>query len=770
MKKGKTLLILVLILFIQPNISGTVKFYCKYGSTSINSNITIFKNGSTIGSASSNEEFPLPLPGGTYSYKTDNNFYGDFTAPSNGELKEITLDHRKLTFNIKDDNGNPANDYIYIYEGGSQVKSLSVNGTATIYLKPSDSYSYKCTYGNQAGAVSLIEDATVELIKIEKNAPINAGIIAKYMNFPVEGQFRLFSHPATTNSASDWISMNYSNPANGRIFFTIPKPGTYWLLDQYETSTELNFTTANQLIDLNYKKIRFISNISDPNIMNEIAVNGISKMTDGKGIADFYLLPGTYTYTHLTNSESFTVTEDATINISTSKVTFILKNQDTQIPYPNQPFKVGKDMNHLSSFTTDANGICKIGLKPGAYIFSDGIGSYPFTVQENDNSITLPMYDVTFNLSENVSEMPSGNLFITSVSTGNASHFDYRNGMKINLLPGDYMININSTYIPLQVNKDITLGNYFYKYVVELTDGNNSPVQNVEYQIFKNGISVSYGTTSTESSIIAYLPTGNYKLLVGAELIPFSINSQNISTTLQIPNTVTINVTKDGLPYTGGLVVRHNSQEWNNCPINCLGGICRFRLKQGDTYYIESISNTLQNGFVMSPITVSGTSINLDFISLQIKTEGKGLAFPQNNESTTYYLKGDIVKLAAIPMQGWKCARWKINDTNIDDDMVHYTLTGSTVATAIFEQESSTGIDKISSMNNLTIYPNPASNVIYLSEEMNGRGSIYSADGRLIKDLYVFGKGVDISDLSAGVYVLSINSRQNNYKGNFIKK
>ena len=220
--------------------------------------------------------------------------------------------------------------------------------------------------------------------------------------------------------------------------------GKYWLKNKLNIYTELDMTNANQQFVLNYKKIRFISNETDPNILENIVVsNGSysqdSKTTDGKGYADFYLLPGTYTYSHLGMSESFTVTNDMSINLTTQTITFNLKNAVTLTSYVNQPFKVGKDMNSLTSFTTNTSGTCQVKLKAGSYIFSDGISSYPFTVSTGSQTITPPLYDVTFNITQNLPNATLTYLYVSSINTGKeVLYTTYTNRMKWCLLSGDY--------------------------------------------------------------------------------------------------------------------------------------------------------------------------------------------------------------------------------------------------------------------------------------------------------------------------------------------
>ncbi len=73
---------------------------------------------------------------------------------------------------------------------------------------------------------------------------------------------------------------------------------------------------------------------------------------------------------------------------------------------------------------------------------------------------------------------------------------------------------------------------------------------------------------------------------------------------------------------------------------------------------------------------------------------------------------------------------------------------------------------------NLSIYPNPSSEVLFLSDEIEGAYdySIIDASGRLIREeLKVSGNTVPISKLAEGVYFLLIKNESNSYKSRFCK-
>ncbi|MDD3480435.1 MAG: T9SS type A sorting domain-containing protein [Paludibacteraceae bacterium] len=771
----KRLILIFAVLGIINSSAFSATFTLKYGSTNLSSiSIQIYQNGKqvTSGSTSSTGTVSFTLPTGNYSYKTATNFIGDITASST-----VTLDHKKVTFTVKDNAGNPiSSETIRIYEDGVEVanKSTNASGIAEFYLKPSDKYAYKTSFAQ--AAFSLQNDVSFNLTKN------NVSVIAKYQNYPVADNFTLYPYSDRNTS----LATAYSSATNGEVNFNVAT-GKYWLKNKLNIYTELNITNSNQQILLDYKKVRFISNETAPNILENVVVsNGTystdTKITDGKGYADFYLLPGSYTYSHLGMSQPFTVVNDMTINLTTQTVTFNLRNGTTSAAYANQPFKIGKDMSSLSSYITNSSGTCEVNLSVGSYIFSDGFSSYPFTISGSGETIIPPLYDVTFNIAQNLSGVIPDYVYVTSINTGKTVTYNpYTEGMKVCLLSGDYNFYCysanggfsSSHKIPFTVNQNTTVQG-LYTFQLNVKDNNNTAISGISYYIKQDGgfINTSF-TTNNQGVAIAFLPNGNYQLYntKTQEETPFAINNQNNTLNLQLPNERTLNVTKDGQAITTGYVMIYNEQKTSVQSVQIINGIGKVRLQSGSNYYV--MMSVAGAASMQQKIAISGSNMNLDFVSLQIKSEGKGIAFPYQTDdyNLVYYLKQSTIRLAAVPMKGWTCTKWTINGTNINDDLIDYTLNGATVATAIFEQNLPSGVaEKRASSNNLTIYPNPAETQINFSEDVSGNGYIYSSGGNLAKQIYVFGNGINISDLSSGVYVLVIETESQSYKGSFIKK
>lgn len=769
----RLVLIFTILGFIIPSVSSAT-FTLMHGSTNLSEYVYVYQDGKQIASgrsSSSTGKVEITLPTGNYSYRTETNFTGDITA-----TQTVTLNHKKVTFTIKDNAGNPmSSERIYIYEDGVEIDYTSTNssGIAEFYLKPSDKYAYKTSFAQ--AAFSLLNDVALNLTKN------NVSVIAKYLNYPVADNFRLYPYSDRNTS----LATAYSYANNGEVNFNV-STGKYWLKNKLNIYTELNITNSNQQILLDYKKVHFISNQTAPNILADVVVsNGTytteTKITDGKGYADFYLLPGSYTYSHLGMSAPFTVTEDMTINLTTQTVTFNLRNGTTSAAYANQPFKIGTDMNSLSSYRTNSSGTCQLNLSVGSYIFSDGLSSYPFTVSSSGQTITPPLYDVTFNIAQNLSGAIPDYLYLTSINTGKTITYNpYTEGMKVCLLSGNYEFYCygdkfsSSHKIPFIVNHNTAVQG-LYTFQLNLKD-NNTAVSGVNYYIKQDGSYINRSFTTNDQGVAtAFLPNGNYLLydIKTQEETPFAINNQNTTLNLQLPNEVTLNVTKDGQAFSGYLTL-YNEQKTSTQSLQVSNGIGKLRLNVGSVYY--ALLSATGSSSTYSKFTVANNN-KLDFISLKIQSIGNGLAFPYYADKNfmevynVYYLKGSAVRFAGIPMNNWTCKKWIINGTNIDSDMVDYTLNSPTVATVVFEQNFDTKVTETrAANNNLTIYPNPAETQINFSEDINGNAIIYNADGRVIKQVYVFGNGINISDLTSGLYILVIETENQSYRGNFIKK
>jgi len=83
------------------------------------------------------------------------------------------------------------------------------------------------------------------------------------------------------------------------------------------------------------------------------------------------------------------------------------------------------------------------------------------------------------------------------------------------------------------------------------------------------------------------------------------------------------------------------------------------------------------------------------------------------------------------------------------------------------------GITEANSVENaFDVYPNPASAELYIGSSIDfnkGIATIYDMEGRMVKQTQIENGQINIQELNAGVYVLSISIRGNTYQEKFLK-
>lgn len=73
-------------------------------------------------------------------------------------------------------------------------------------------------------------------------------------------------------------------------------------------------------------------------------------------------------------------------------------------------------------------------------------------------------------------------------------------------------------------------------------------------------------------------------------------------------------------------------------------------------------------------------------------------------------------------------------------------------------------------LQQLNLFPNPANDIIYLNGISNGNYFIYNSEGKLIRNSILSNSTLHISDLSPGIYVLQIQTKENLSTARFIKQ
>lgn len=761
LKKTLTLL-LILVGIVESSNSQTIRL--RYGTIPVTyEKVNIYKNGVRIdyksSSSDGNAEFDLET--GSYSYRTETNFSGEIT-----NAQSITLNHKKLTFTLTDEQNNPlSSETIDIFEDGDEVTSASTNssGIVEFYLKPSNKYAYRI--GEFENSIDLTSDVNIDLnFSLGVNELYMKTVVAKYKNYPIDDYLTICNY-----SDKSTISTSYTNSYDGTATFTNRK-GKYWIKNKLNIYSEIEINETPDIVYLEYKKVRFISNPNNPNILDNIKVSNtgsyyISKTTDGMGYADFYLLPGNYKYSHLANSGTFTVTDDTTINISTSQVIILLKNASSGESYGNKTFSIGQG-NGYNTYETDENGEYILNLIEGEYVFTlDKKNSYPFQVTLNDTTVTPPIYNFNLNIdgeSSEINDMPTFSLYNEQKDYISFSNYANTN---IPLLQGTYYYTSTISSNLFQLDENVEITKSFYDVSIKVSDKSQNSISGTSIYLRKDGDNIEYLTTNNLGEATAtMLSPGEYTLYNPntQEVWDVTISNSNKDVTITIPDKVHFIVNKNGESYTGYISLS-NSEGY--VYVDVKNGIGETRLNEGDIY-------SLSNSVLQSEITIE-TENKIELVSVNIKTEGKGLAFPYSSaNSIDYtYLKGDVITLTAIPVQGWTCKMWKINNSEIEDAMVDYTITEKSTATAIFNADTNTSTKSInSSISNLCLYPNPASTYICTNDDFSSNAIIYNMQGNIVRTFYVSGSKINISSLSPGQYILVIESKDNTYRGAFVKE
>ena len=85
------------------------------------------------------------------------------------------------------------------------------------------------------------------------------------------------------------------------------------------------------------------------------------------------------------------------------------------------------------------------------------------------------------------------------------------------------------------------------------------------------------------------------------------------------------------------------------------------------------------------------------------------------------------------------------------------SLSQPTTITVIVDELDIEEIDE----SNIDIYPNPASDVVYVNLTEPFNVTIYNYQGQLVKNVYVDNAQVNVSGLSDGIYFMLIRTENN---------
>ena len=203
--------------------------------------------------------------------------------------------------------------------------------------------------------------------------------------------------------------------------------------------------------------------------------------------------------------------------------------------------------------------------------------------------------------------------------------------------------------------------------------------------------------------------------------------------------------------------------------------VTKYKLSQIQNNYNRELNSFVVNpGFVNTlnkDYHLSSSSPCIDAGGFLTKTTSAGSGTQIPVEDIIYFFDGyGIVGGDTIQLQG---QTQKVIITNIDTvnniitvnqsiswnlgDGVALGFNGTAPDIGAYEYMSPVGVARISENNNLIIFPNPAKNEIYFSEDLiNSNYQIISATGVIVKSGVIDGNKLSLMKLIDGIYFIKI--------------
>lgn len=779
MKRQLSLWIAMLTLLCVPSCmqAVTVKFKYVSGGEDITSqlsskSVSIYKNGAYLTKASWDSYYDYSLGytvqgdgsvvlddalvGTTLAYVSSLGHKAEFTVQANEST--IELNCSKLTVTTKDEEGNAISSSISLSGKTSTTVFTNESGMGVAYVVPG-LYVYSWTYGN--GTIDLTTDNTLSLTaKVKKEEKTySLRIQPRYGNYPVDYNDYYYLFKSGNQLNSIYRNTDYMS---GRTYWsTSVTAGTYEIRDQMGgTSGEVTIE-SDTTIYLDYQKVTFTSKCgSNPNVNQSIRVDRpggsssystnvgfFNKLTDANGSAVFYLLSGNYQYVAAGGITEFTVAkEDLAIDIETVLLTFKVQCNDmsaVKFVVNNEPL-------------TPIDGVINYGCMPGSevkLVASTYDGSYSSTstymIVTADASKTVDVKLHALQFTSNYTNSSGITLDGENMSSPITANFN----KKYYLIEGAYAYRdpATSEYIAINLTEDKTIDFSFATVTVNVVDTDGKAVADASVSLGNNS-----ARTDNSGTAVFHCVPGNYTLSWGYALVSETIVVEgDMQTSLTIPALVSFNVVGLNNDYGEYLYtvdnVRVGSVRW---------GENSLRLDPTAEYTI--------NGYHGTTKITNGCTVTLG--KLRISSEGMGLAFPMENwEAVSEYgvIVGSTARLTAIPVSDDKFTKWTINGNDYETPVVDFKITEqNTLATAVFGGSGTNKVQAIQAGQSLDFN----NRYITLPNEMTGVATIYTLDGKLVKQLGVAGDQIGIYDLPTGAYVLSFKHDGGVITARFIKK
>lgn len=763
--------IMYFMLLLSIGIKAQTTIVNKFGTHKINTDVVIYKDGETVAKFYSKDEISLTgLKPDTYTYKSKTNHVGSIDTRKNTILE---LNCAKLEIQILDTQNNPIiNTEFNIFEDGDLIQSdyTDNEGKCFFYLKPSIKYAYTNKYSS--GNIEIPNGKEGSLIVLTINDINNLQVTAKYKDLPIYDYFTLYPYNDKEHPLS---STTYTSNDSGKMTFYVDAKKSYWIKTKYGTFSEpFTMTEYNSEFYLEHYKVTFISNSTDPNILEEFKVSGInsssSKKTDGKGHVEFYLIPGTYSYSHINGSGTFTINKsDTIIDLASNKQTITFTDYSGK-PYNGLHIKISDQKNSygiIKEYVTNEYGQIHI-IRSGNSSMYLGIEDYisDFQIHTTQDTV-MQLTKCTFksNLADDDYIYLSGKNSNTRINSGES----------ILLLPGNYtyryyhedtaisyykQLHVQSNVNNIDINDDLNKLTV-YKHS---KDGSISSYNNT---IFLSGNDLALTSTLDENGYcVFYVPSDTY-LIKDSFQKQDTVIDVNKDTFIEIitPNNININITDNGIPYNGSVYFSQDLGAWN-ITATCKNGKLSVPIEEGESYFI--MLSGVYNINYSKAVLYNNTELN--FTDIKIQSEGSGLTFPLNATQEPLpqkYLIGSTIKLCGVPMEGYRCAYWEINGMIYNSDIIELQIDSKTTATAYFTSDISTNVSE-NNVSNIDI--DISNNHIYFPQKIKGNVYIYNANGALAKRSFVISDQMDIDDLPPGFYILSVKTEEGLFSTKFSVK
>lgn len=684
--------------------------------------------------------FDDALAGKTVSYENYFGERGTFVVTEGATLSSKLV---TLTVTVKDTEGQPVSDtYVVIYTPNGNSNGYYTNSDGQIVNYYAASTGYRWKWDDQSGTFDLTADYALNITK-QASTQVTLTVGSWYGDFPYKGGYLyLYKYGDKENMLESFYNGSGSKKVDA---------GDYWLKDDLGMFTEKITVAADMTYWIEYHKVSFKwmtgnTPVADQRVRvyyDKDAWDNKSVTTNANGEGSMYLTAGTYYYRILDSDTytEFTVSNaDQTLAINTASVTITLDCDATADDMKNQYFVWGTD-DRTTTVKPEGNKIVISPIMPGSYKLTiNNMNTIDVNVAEGENAQTIKLYALQF----------TTNIETTNVVYVNEGALRMDFGKKYYLTAGEYSYS-QSYYgnpmgtVTLTQNTDVPL-NYG---ILTVTVKDSKGV--VADQQVTFGGSSRVTDENGQVTFTQLVGDGNYTLEARDCYVSqdYTLKAGEQTATLTIPDFVTFTMLHMGQPMNTDNVWLNAVENFNvGYRAQVVNGVAKARLDPTLTYTI--------NGYHGATAITEGSTVSLG--QLNVTCDGMGIALPMENWdaiSSYYVLVGTTVRLAAIPVGGSNFQKWDINGNDFTEGMMDLKITEPvTTAKAVFGESIPTKVKRFETNASF----NSDGRFIYLPENVKGTVSIYSFDGKLMKNLGVSGDQIGIYDLPAGAYIITLKS------------